>query len=219
MRTDCVRVCVPTAYIHFEVHVKVPLKHADTLCPKLFPSVRKAIFKGLHKATLNLYYSNSTPCAALVCPCGKRDAHVASVNKDISFWTCSLDKMECDELTPIQLLWVDSDPVDQPNCLDIQQLTEIPHLAILLRKLNNHAWRWRDIGSSLGFEQGELNNIQASVQQQDVPVGCLRTMLSQWLQWAPGDGRGNSSFATLNSLKSALSGCGLGAIASTLSLD
>ena len=225
---NCVQLDIPKspatvtlidAYTHFEVHVKVPVKRADDLCPKLFPSVRKAIFKGLHKATLNLHYSNSTPCAALVCPCGKGDAHVASVNKDIGYWTCSLDKMECDELTSCQLLWVDSDPVDQHNSHDIQQLTEIPHLAILLRRLNNHAWKWRDIGLSLGFEQGELNNIQASVQQQDVPVGCLRTMLSQWLQWAPGDGRGSSSFATLNGLKSALSGCGLGAIASTLSLD
>ena len=86
------------AYTHFEVHIQVPVKRAENLCPKLFPSIRKTIFKGLHKATLNLHYFNSTPIAALVCPCGKGDAHIATVNKDIGYWTCSLNKMECDEL-------------------------------------------------------------------------------------------------------------------------
>ena len=111
---------------------------------------------------------------------------------------------------------IDSDPVDQPSSSDTQQLKEIPHLATLLNKLNDHVWRWKDIGSSLGFRQGELNNIQASVQQQDVPVGCLRAVLSQWLQWAPGDNRGSSLFATLNALKTALRDCGLAAIASNI---
>ena len=206
------------AYTHFEVHVQVPVKRAEILCPKLFPLIRKTIFRGLHKAALNLHYSNSTPSAALVCPCGKGDAHIATVNKDIGFWTCSLNKMECDELSSIQLLWIDSDPVDQPSSCDTQQLKEIQHLAMLLNKLKDHAWQWRDIGSSLGFRQGELNNIQASIQQQDVPVGCLRAMLPQWLQWAPGDNRGSSSFATLNALKTALKDCGLAAIASNISL-
>ena len=112
--------------------------------------------------------------------------------------------MECDELSSLQLLWIVSDPVGQPSSCNTHQLKEIPHLAILLSKLNDHAWRWRDIGSSLGFRQGELSNIQANVQQQDAPVGCLRAMLSQWLQWAPGDSRGSSSYATLDALKTAL---------------
>ena len=74
------------------------------------------------------------------------------------------------------------------------------------------------IGSNLGFRQGELNNIQASVQQQDVPVGYLRAMLTQWFQWAPEDNRGSSSCATLNALKTALKDCGLAATASNISL-
>ena len=96
---NCVRLDIPKspatltlidAYTHFEVHVQVPVKRAEILCPKLFPLIRKTIFRGLHKAALNLHYSNSTPSAALVCPCGKGDAHIATVNKDIGFWTCSL---------------------------------------------------------------------------------------------------------------------------------
>ena len=38
-------------------------------------------------------------------------------------------------------------------------------------------------------------------------------MLAQWLQWAPGDSRGSTSFATLEDLKAALNQAGLGAIA------
>ena len=212
------RLTLIDAYTHFEVHIQIPVKRAEALCPKFFPSVRKTIFKGLHKAALNLHYSNSTPSAALVCPCGKGDAHIATVNKDIGYWTCSVNRMECDELSSLQLLWTDSDPVSQPSSCDTQQLAEIPHLAMLLSKLNDHAWRWRDLGSSLGFRQGELNNIDASIRQQDVPVGCLRAMLSQWLQWAPGDNRGSTSFATLGALKTALSDSGLGAITFSISL-
>ena len=214
------RLTLIDAYTHFEVHIQIPVKRAEALCPKLFPSVRKTIFKGIHKAALNLHYSKSTPSAALVCPCGKGDSHIATVNKDIGYWTCSLNRMECDELSSLQLLLVDSDPVSQPSSYDTQQLTEIPHLAMLLSKLNDHAFCWRDIGSNLGFKQGELSNIDASVRQQDNPgpVGCLRAMLSQWLQWAPGDNRGSSSFATLDALKTALRDSGLGAIASGISL-
>ena len=207
------------AYTHFEVHVQVPLKRAENLCPKLFPSIRKAIFRGLNKAALNLHYSNSAPSAALVCPCGHGDAHIATVNKEIGYWTCSLNRMECDELSPLQLLWIDNDPVCQPSSCDTQPLQEIPHLAMLLNQLKDRAWQWRDIGLNLGFRQGELNNIQASVQQQDVPVGYLRAMLTQWFQWAPGDNRGSSSFATLNALKTALKDCGLAATASNILLD
>ena len=34
-------------------------------------------------------------------------------------------------------------------------------------------------------------------------------MLNAWYQWAPGDGRGSTSFATLEDLKAALVKCGL----------
>lgn len=36
------------------------------------------------------------------------------------------------------------------------------------------------------------------------PKSYLRNMLSQWLQWAPGDGRGSTSFATKGMLHAAL---------------
>ena len=45
------------------------------------------------------------------------------------------------------------------------------------------------------------------------PNSYLREMLSQWLQWAPGDGRGGTSFATKGSLHAALLRANLGRLA------
>ena len=99
---------------------KVPVKHADSICPKLYPLIRKVIFKGLHKAALNLHYSNSTPSAALVCPCGTGDAHIATANRDIGLWTCSVNRMECGELTPLHFLWFNDQPPASCSSTDIQ---------------------------------------------------------------------------------------------------
>ena len=45
------------------------------------------------------------------------------------------------------------------------------------------------------------------------PQSWLRKMLSQWLQWAPGDGRGSTGFATKESLRAALLSINLGQLA------
>ena len=90
-------------------------------------------------------------------------------------------------------------------------------LPSLLRQLKNHAAKWREIGIHLGFLSGELDNIGARPNlSQGAPVSWLVAMLEEWLQWAPGDGRGSTSFATLEDLKNALNETGLGAIATDL---
>jgi hypothetical protein len=45
------------------------------------------------------------------------------------------------------------------------------------------------------------------------PKSFLVEMLSQWLQWAPGDGRGSAGFATRGSLRTALLKANLGQLA------
>jgi hypothetical protein len=45
------------------------------------------------------------------------------------------------------------------------------------------------------------------------PESYLGAMLSQWLQWAPGDGRGSTGFATRESLHAALLRANLGQLA------
>ena len=39
---------------------------------------------------------------------------------------------------------------------------------------------------------------------QSPPSSYLREMLTKWLQWAPGDGRGSRNFATFEDLRDAL---------------
>ena len=48
---------------------------------------------------------------------------------------------------------------------------------------------------------------------QSPPKSYLREMLNQWLQWAPGDRRGSTGFATKGSLRAALLKANLGVVA------
>jgi hypothetical protein len=78
-------------------------------------------------------------------------------------------------------------------------------LSDLLTQLNNHATKWRDIGT---HHPGELDNIQARpFLMPTAPESWLGAMLTEWLQRAPNDTRGSSS---IESLTHALSKCGIG---------
>ena len=96
-------------YTHFELHIDIEEKFVDELFPKVLPKVRESIFKGLHKASINLWYYNC-PKPALVCPCGEGEAHIATGNLELKFWTCGLSRLKrkCGKLTSHQLLWLDS---------------------------------------------------------------------------------------------------------------
>ena len=85
-------------------------------------------------------------------------------------------------------------------------------LPLLLRQLKIHAVKWREKGIHLGFLTGELANIEARLNlSHSTPLSWFVAMLENWLQWAPEDGRGSTSFASLESLKDALHQAGLGA--------
>ena len=201
-------------YTHFELHFSIDEEFIDDLYPKIIPEVRESIFKGLHKASINLRYYNSSPKPAFVCPCGEGDAHIAIGNIKLRFWTCSLSrpKRKCGKLTSHQLTWLDNTSTNS----DTKRLAE-SDITSLVGKLDSHAHQWRDIATHLGFQQTELDNIQArALLLQGSPQSWQRAMLSEWLQWAPSDSRGSPSFATLKALKDALSKSGLGATAATL---
>ena len=94
------------------------------------------------------------------------------------------------------------------------------HHVLLLTQLKEHAAQWKNIGTHLGFSQGELSNIQASpLHLTEAPVSWLRAMLAEWLEWAPGDERGSKNYATLSGLKSAVREAGLGRTAEELTLS
>ena len=81
-------------------------------------------------------------------------------------------------------------------------------------KLEGHATKWRDIGRALGFTEGEMDNIQSRpLLMQLAPNSWLGEMLTQWLEWAPGDGRGSTGFATKKALRMALLKTNLGQLA------
>ena len=84
--------------------------------------------------------------------------------------------------------------------------------------VDEHADKWRDIGCALGFSHGELNVIEATPGlHKNAPRSWLREMVAQWLQWAPGDGRGSTGFATTVSLHNALLRINLGRLADNFS--
>ena len=87
----------------------------------------------------------------------------------------------------------------------VTHLNDSDHGAIY-EKLAPRAAKWRDIGKELGFTEEEMDNIQSNpmLMMQSPPQSWLKEMLSQWLQWAPGDGRGSTGYATKDSLRAAL---------------
>ena len=65
--------------------------------------------------------------------------------------------------------------------------------SVLLKQLQTHSAKWREIGSFLGFCSFELNEIQARPPLwSGGPRSFLNAMLADWLQWAPGDSRGST---------------------------
>ena len=87
--------------------------------------------------------------------------------------------------------------------------------------LEDHAAKWRDIGGVLGFSEGELDNIQCNqvLLTQSPPMSFLKQMISQWLQWVPGDGRGSTDCAMKESLVAALKKVNLGRLAEKIDLQ
>ena len=86
--------------------------------------------------------------------------------------------------------------------------------ADIYHKLEDYAAKWRDIGLTLGFKEGEMDNIQQNpFLFMEAPRSYLRVMLTQWLEWAPGDRRGSVGLATRDSLRTALLMTNLGHLA------
>jgi hypothetical protein len=91
--------------------------------------------------------------------------------------------------------------------------------SFLIQQMSSCAYKWREIGTHLNFQQEELNNIQAKpLLMNDAPKSWLSALLSDWMEWAPGDSRGSTNYANLEDLKSAVSKAGFGVVAAQLSL-
>ena len=68
----------------------------------------------------------------------------------------------------------------------------------LIKQLKKHASKWKEIGIHVGFLPGELNNIESRPNlTSGAPLSWFMAMLEDWIQWAPGDSRGSTDYATL----------------------
>ena len=92
---------------------------------------------------------------------------------------------------------------------------EAHHYGYLVEQLVPCAPRWESIATNLRFQSHEIESIQSNM----MPEACLRKVLSQWMQWAPGDARGSVDRATLEALKTAVDKAGYGKIAEGLTLS
>ena len=97
------------------------------------------------------------------------------------------------------------------SCEDANRRLYSHNFTTLYKQLSSNSVKWDMIGSHLGFQQSELQNIQARpLLQSGAPDSWLREMLSEWLEWGgPRDGRGSKGYATLHDLINALVKCGL----------
>jgi hypothetical protein len=105
-------------------------------------------------------------------------------------------------------------------CRDLKEKLNKCHFSHLIEQLSNHAAKWREIGTHLKFKQEELDIIQDKPYlQSSAPTSWLSALITNWMQWAPGDSRGSTNYANLGDLKSAVSKAGLGVVADELSLQ
>ena len=95
-------------------------------------------------------------------------------------------------------------------------LSELNHSRVF-HILTKHSTEWKEIGIHLGFLPSELGDIQARpLLLNNAPKSWLSAMLAEWLEWAPGDGRGSKSVATVEALRDALNKAGFAVTAQSI---
>ena len=221
-----------TAVLHiYPTHFLVTVlprafKSSDSRCPLevICSEIREAIDTGIRQLLMDINYVNVQHYLTFPCKCKGDHPGTPEFEGD------TLINLYCSRIKQVfslprgHELWHISalstlDRKPQSESPQVCRLTETNH-AVLLKQLTKHAANWRLIGTSLGFTPGELDNIHTNAfLLSNSPISWLSRMLADWLQWAPCDSRGSTDYATLESLKSALSEARLGATASTLNVS
>lgn len=94
------------------------------------------------------------------------------------------------------------------------------HFHAIYTLLSEHSVKWKEIGINLGFCPNEISIIENHlVDMSGGPKAYLARMLNEWFQWAPGDVRGSTWFATNNALFAALNKSNLGATAHKMRME
>ena len=186
--------------------------------------VRESVEKGIKTVTSAINYINAQHsftfyCTSDIC---SEDPHPSKLKK-LKEKLCSL---KCEKLKKCFPLpsgfekWkLCSSMIEE--CHSVKERLNKCHCSFLIDQLStkNCEAKWRKIGTHLKFLQKELDIIQANpLLLNDAPTSWLSVMLSDWIEWAPGDSRGSTSYANLEDLKSAVSKAGFGVVAEELSL-
>ena len=184
--------------------------------------VRESVEKGIKTVTSDINYINAQHsftfyCTSDVC---SEDPHPSKL-KEFKGKLCSL---KCEKLKkPFPLpsgyeKWRLCSMTTK-ECHSLKERLNKCHCSFLVQQLSSCAYKWKDIGTHLKFQQEELNNILANpLFMNDAPTSWLSALVSDWLEWAPGDSRGSTNYANLEDIKSAVSKAGFGVVAEELSL-
>ena len=211
---------------HDTITLRILPTHLEITCAPTSPStpriccteeevckeVRRSIDKGIKAITSAINYVDAQHSFTFYCTldsCSKRPHPAKALEHKGKFGS-----LKCE---------LKNQPMPLPSKykkwqLDSGRLNK-RHTHSLNFQLSNCAAKWREIGTHLGFQHEELDNIQAKPLQLNVaPQSWLSELLSHWMEWAPGDSRGSEKYANLDDLKTAVSRSGFGVIAAELSL-
>ena len=184
--------------------------------------VRESVEKGIKTVTSAINYikaqhSFTFYCTSDIC---SEDPHPSKL-KEFKGKLCSLkcEKLrKCFPLPSGYEKWRLCSTIIK-ECHSLKERLNKCHCSFLIQQLSSCAYKWREIGTHLKFQQEELNNILANpLFMNGAPISWLSVMISDWMEWAPGDSRGSTSYANLEDLKFAVSKVGFGVIAAELSL-
>ena len=208
-------------------------RNREQKCPlsKVCIEVRKAVDAGIKQVTSDINYIDAEHSFTFRCECkGDHPGDLKYIDNSPYTISCSKSN-ERYPLSPQHEYWLGTQPQVQgnnenvshsaPKDFDPMQPSSITlwkdHHSVLLKQLTKHAPSWKEIGIHIGFTSDQLDNIQARpLLLTSAPNSWLSTMLVEWLQWAPGDGRGSASSPTLDALRAAIRQAGFGVTANDL---
>jgi hypothetical protein len=177
--------------------------------------------KGIKTVTSDINYINAQHsftfyCTSDVC---SEDPHPSKLKK-LKEKLCSLKCEKLKKCFPLPSGYEKWQLCSTKECHDLKEKLTKSHCSYLIQQLSNYAADWREIGTHLKFQQKELDVIQAKpLLQTTAPKSWLSALISEWMEWAPGDSRGSTNYANLEDLKSAVSKAGFGVVADELSLQ
>ena len=166
--------------------------------------------------------SSSTAMSKLVHTCclgvdGIINFSVSSFSTRPNFVDSSVHQNIPSKLTMLPVVTVDETMYATVHVASMQLSAR--DLTKITEYVKPHSHKWKEIGQGLGFTADELSNIEARPTLfTTAPYSYLSAMLSDWWQWAPGDDRESTNYATLDSLKTALDKARLGRGAQELCL-